>query len=239
MISAVDTSAMMKSAVGMVTGVTPDYEQSTIRTVVLQMAATMRAPIYDGEKKTEPEAQASPVTKYSSCRKRVHFPQNYTYTVTIPPVDLADADKLWWDAVSLDNRRSSDKLLADQNSLHANPVYHESVLFLMQSYKTERHCRQKLMARVQTLRDTEVRGLEQRIVTVLKAHRSISVNEVLKLQKRIQEEGNTRPEMVAVMLRQKSLKMSRAARQLAFRLAQADRQDAKEIHGENRSYSLL
>lgn len=198
--------------------------------VIMHKAATVQVSTY-GENVTLAQVHVSPSTRPDDRKKGVHFESFCTFTAPISAVDDADASNLWWDKGSLDNRRATDKHLVFKNSRRENPAFHDSIQFLMKSYKTNTQCRQKLMERVEILRDADVRGLEQRIVPKLKEMRSSSVKEVLQLQRKLRGESFTRSEIKANMLRQKSLKLSRAARQLAFRLAQADRLEAKEIYG--------
>jgi hypothetical protein len=222
---------MKQCSVKLARGVTLACENPSVNTMVLYKAAAMRASFY-GEDEAAPQIQVTP-TRPADCKKRVHFGNNdsfCTYPAALPAMEDAESPTLWWDKVSLESRRSSDKRLVCKNSLRENPAFHESVIFLMKTYNANSHCRQKLMERVDTLRDADVRGLERCIVSVLKEMRVTSVKEILKFQRELQGESFTRPEIAATLLRRKSLKLSRAARQLAFRLAQADRQEAKEIH---------
>lgn len=180
-------------------------------------------------------------------RKYVHFgdgPQREIgqecccYTVTVPRVDPVDVHRVWWNDESLYARRAIDKGTVEENSLQNNPLYHESMLALMHSYKKEDQSRQQLLERVRIVRETNVRGLEQRILPLLKVHRHLAIREVLKLHRALKRSDNDNrnelcsssstmhPDMAALVLRQKSLKMSRMARQLAFRMAQADELDA-------------
>lgn len=235
MIYAMDTPPISGTCVRRLSSVDiADYEHVIVSPAVLQKAATVQGRNLVVEELIESEVQAA---HSRDNKKRVHFGEDglglCSDTLTIPPVTSIEADLLWWDGDSLENRRSCDKVLVD--SQRENHAYHESIMFLMRSYESKHQCRQNLIDRVKTVRDADVRGLEQRVVTALKVYRNASVNEVLKLHRKLRKEGTIRPEMATVMLRQKSLKMSRAARQLSFRLAQADRQDAKEIHGENKS----
>lgn len=153
-------------------------------------------------------------------KKQVHF--GSSSSITLPAVE--DPTALYWDQASFVERRKSDKVIMDQHSIKHSPAYHEAIVFLVKSFKSENQSREELTERVRIVRAADVRGFESKIVPLLKLQRMVAVHEVLKLQKKLQ---GIRPEMKATMLRRKSLKMSREARQLAFRLAQADRLDAK------------
>ena len=208
------------------------HPSSVLLNVALKQAAdSMRENYVSVQSSALLPNQVQPRCSHTYYPKRVRF--GTTNTVTVPPVDPEDVPMLWYDRSSLAKKRSSDRILVNKHSIKENPAYHEAVLFLMKSYKPEHKSSKKLLEKVRTVTQTEVRGLEHRIVPMLKAYRSISVKEVLKLQKKMHAEGISRPEIAAFMLRQKSAKMSRAGRQLAFRLAQADRLEAKAIYETN------
>jgi hypothetical protein len=145
----------------------------------------------------------------------------------VPAVNSEHSKKIWWNDCSLKNNRSENACDAQEQS-----QYEESILFLMNSYRTKSRCRRTLSAHIQRVTKADIRGLEQRNVPILKVMRKISSKSVLELQQKLrQREGIAQnPELVATLLRRKSLKMSRGSRQLAFRLAQADHMEAKGIY---------
>jgi len=220
---------------------TKSYEQlcSTVadeaNVLLLQRAASMRlgtsssALCTHSQVVTEAEVEVFPSSTFVQ-KKRVSFGENWQVMVVPRAENKAE---LWWDQLDFAARRYLDSVVVDQCKLSDDTkAYHEAVLYLMKSFQQEYQSRAELTDCVKTIRATNVRGLESRIVPLLKAQRAVSVREILKLQKKLQA-GSIRPEMASNMLRRKSLKMSRAARQLAFRNAQADRMDAKEIYAES------
>jgi hypothetical protein len=196
----------------------------------------------------QPERQ-SPATRQRRCSKRVTFGNVYTYS---EPTTFSNSssscsgdggnpedppprqDQLWWDRDALGERRALDMQLVANNAVDLNPDYHESMLYLMKSYKKQYQCRSELVDRVKALNGANVRGLEQRIVPMLKMYRSVASKEVLKFQDQLRRQQhqyhNMDDDIVAVLMRQRALKYSRASRQLAFRLAQADSLEANSIY---------
>jgi hypothetical protein len=201
--------------------------------MLLQKAAAMRSSSlvdYHHNDKPLPESimAASPIVppvQRPATKKRVHF-SDVAFAVTIPRADPTEAHKLWWDDATLLQRRACDRVAVERNSVHWNPLYHESIMYLMMSYHKEAQCRERLMERVRIVLDADVRGLEQRIVSQIKVNRHVAVKELLHMQRKLRQDGRVRPEAGTLLLRHKSLKLSRTARQLAFRLAQADQLDA-------------
>jgi hypothetical protein len=200
--------------------------------MLLQKAAAMRSSSlldYHHDKALSASmtaaASAPIVQPVRAAKKRVHF-SDVAFAVTIPRADPSEAHKLWWDDATLLQRRACDRVAVERNSVHWNPLYHESIMFLMMSYHKEAQCRERLMERVRIVLDADVRGLEQRIVSQIKVNRHVAIKEILHMQRKLRLDGRVRPEAGTLLLRHKSLKLSRTARQLAFRLAQADQLDA-------------
>jgi hypothetical protein len=203
--------------------------------MLLQKAAAMRSSSSSSlvdyhHDKTLPESMMTaspfvPPVQRPATKKRVHF-SDVAFAVTIPRAEPSEAHKLWWDDATLLQRRACDRVAVEKNSVHWNPLYHESIMYLMMSYHKEAQCRERLMERVRIVLDADVRGLEQRIVSQIKVNRHVAVKEVLHMQRKLRQDGRVRPEAGTLLLRHKSLKLSRTARQLAFRLAQADQLDA-------------
>jgi hypothetical protein len=201
--------------------------------VLLQEAAAMRSSSlvdYHHDKAMPESMMAAPSTPIvpsvrATKKKRVHF-SDVAFAVTIPRADPSEAHKLWWDDATVLQRRARDRVAVERNSVHWNPLYHESITFLMMSYHKEAQCRERLMERVRLVLDADVRGLEQRIVSQIKVNRHVAIKEILHMQRKLRQDGRVRPEAGSLLLRHKSLKLSRTARQLAFRLAQADQLDA-------------
>jgi hypothetical protein len=160
--------------------------------------------------------------------KRVHL-SNVVFEVTIPPVEENEKPLLWWERYDFDCRRASDQSLVEENSPGKNPDYHDAIRSLRESY-LQGQSRRVLLAHVQSILKVDSRGLEQRIAPLLKAHRQTHIKQVLKMQKKLQTEG-THWSVREALLRKKSQKMSRAGRQLAFRLAQADDLEVKQMNG--------
>ena len=159
-------------------------------------------------------------------KKRVCFGDNHQ-VIVVPRSE--DPSVLWWDQVDFAARRYLDNVVVDKHALDEKErrAYSEAVIYLMHSFQQEKLSREELIERVHVVLSANVRGLESRIVPLLKASRMHSAREILKLQQKLKQ-GNIRPEMASTMLRRKSLKLSRASRQLAFRMAQADRLAVKE-----------
>lgn len=176
------------------------------------------------EESMEAEVEVFPQQTSPFNKKRVWFGAN---SVTVVP-RVENQSALWWDQVDFAARRSLDNAAVDRHSKkEGSMTYREAVLYLMKSFQSENQSREELIEHVRTVRAANVRGLEARIVPFFKASRSYHVREILKLQKKF-EKGDIRPEMAATMLRRKSLILSRASRQFAFRMAQSDRLDVKE-----------
>jgi hypothetical protein len=231
-----DNAIVNRSAVLLNSQPNLSFHQSNIDAVAMKqadsMCSTTRENFMGVHVHSSDQPQNQEQQSYSKKQtKRVHF--GTTKTVTVPTTDQEDTPMLWYDSSSFEKRRSSDRSLVKKHSSKESPAYHEAVLFLMKSYKPEHRSSKKLLEKIRTLTQTEVRGLEHRIVPLLKVYRSISVKEVLDLQKKLRAEDFGLSETAASLLRQKSVKMSRAGRQLAFRLAQADRLEAKAIYGTN------
>jgi hypothetical protein len=161
--------------------------------------------------------------------KRVHF-CDVVLEVTIPPVEEEEKSLLWWKNSHFDKRRASDQSVINSNSAKKNPNYHDSLVFLMKSYKHGQE-RDELLSHVHVILQADARGLEHRISSRIRSHRHVHVKEVLRLQKKLRGEGAQwlygGSEMIELLLRKKSLKLSRPSRQLAFRLAQADTLELK------------
>jgi len=239
-----DTATMKSSTPSLLSRercVSHDQHCSTARVddaaAFLQRAASMKAtssPSAHFQTQHEPsnaaKVEVGPLSSSFYATKRVHF-GNFQSVITLPAIDDPTTISSY-DQDEMAKRRASVQAIVDQHSVQKNPAYHDAILFLMKSFEAENQSREGLRERVRIVRATDVRGLEGRIVPLLRLHRSMRVREVLKLQKKLLHRSNIRPEMRAPMLRRKSLKLSREARQLAFRLAQADRLDAKESNGE-------
>lgn len=161
--------------------------------------------------------------------KRVHF-SDVVFEVTIPPVEEDQKSLLWWKNSHFNKRRASDQSVIDNNSAKKNPNYHDSLLFLMKSYQQGQD-REELLSHVHIILQADARGLEHRISSRIRANRHVHVQEVLRLQKTLWrgEEGAMfgSTMMIELLLRKKSLQLSRPSRQLAFRLAQADSLELK------------
>lgn len=152
-------------------------------------------------------------------QKQVHF--GTRRTTVIPAVPDSETSHLWWDDHALDKRRRTDKVICSRNSVNKNPSYHIAMMRLMESF--DKADRQKLTDQVRTIRKANLRGLEHRIVHTLRGNRVRAVQGILKAQLQ-----TSNPEK----LRQTSLRLSRTSRQIAFRLAQADRLEAKDVYEE-------
>lgn len=148
---------------------------------------------------------------------------------TIPNDD--EEPREWLQPKDLDRQRNIDRQIGNHVSL--DDEYKNSILFLLQSFKAEHYIgRQQLLDHVRVLlKHPEARGLEHRIAVVLKSKRIKAVHKLLRHQQNIRSQERSQI-IRALRLRQASLKLSRGARQLAFRLAQSDRLVAKEIHEE-------
>jgi hypothetical protein len=172
---------------------------------------------------------------------------------TVPNDDVEP--RQWLQPEDLDRQRLADKRIGAV--VARDEAYKSAILFLMQSFKAEHYVgRQQLLDQVRVLLEQpEARGLEHRIASVLKSKRIKAVQQFLRQQRTIRRQARTQQRagkhhdrhhhkrssslssssgdlMVSLQLRQVSLKLSRGARQLAFRLAQSDRLAAKAIHEE-------
>jgi hypothetical protein len=160
--------------------------------------------------------------------KRVQFSE-VVFEVSIPPVEEDEKPLLWWERSDFDCRRVSDQSLVDENTPGNNPSYHNALKSLRESYE-QGQSREVLLLHVQNILKVDGRGLEQRIAPVLKADRQTHIRQVLQMQKKLRTEGAYWL-VGEALLRKKSQKMSRAGRQLAFRLAQADELEVKKMSG--------
>jgi hypothetical protein len=167
---------------------------------------------------------------------------------TVPNDDVEP--RQWLQPEDLDRQRLADKRIGAV--VAHDEAYKSAILFLMQSFKAEHYVgRQQLLDQVRVLLEQpEARGLEHRIASVLKSKRIKAVQQFLRQQRTIRRQARKQHRhhhkrsssstpssssgdfMVSLQLRQVSLKLSRGARQLAFRLAQSDRLAAKAIHEE-------
>lgn len=161
-----------------------------------------------------------PTKRVHRSHKKVRFSLQPQQVFIVPNDDVEPRE--WLKPEDLDRRRNADKQIGNQVS----EEYVQSILFLLKSFKAEHYVgRQQLLHHVQVLlKHPEARGLEHRIVTLLKRQRIKAVHKLLRHQHNDRRNERT--------LRQVSLKLSRGARQLAFRLAQSDRLAAKAIHEE-------
>ena len=204
-------------------------------TLLLQRAASMRVTTATPpSEQQQPRSDAAVLIPDASplCRKkRVCFGDNNNNNTSCQQVvaiipRCEDPSILWWDQVDFAARRYLDAVVVDKYALNETDqiAYQAAIVYLLSSFQPEKQSRAALTEHVRVVRAANVRGLESRMVPLLKYSRRHGCSEILKLQRKLRQ-GNLRPEMAATMLRRKSLKLSRASRQLAFRMAQADRMD--------------
>ena len=196
--------------------------------MLLQRAESMRIATVAPQQESEAEVFI-PQLDPACPKKRVCFESscnNISQQVVAVIPRCEDPSVLWWDPVDLVARRYLDAVAVDKFALNKADqfAYHAAVDYLMTSFQPDKQSRQELTEHVRVIRSARVRGLESRMAPRLKVARRQFCGEILKLQRKLRQ-ANLRPEMAATMLRRKSLKLSRASRQFAFRMAQADRMD--------------
>jgi hypothetical protein len=200
-------------------------------------------PPVDGMDSRPLSLQAQPHGRRSAGtgRKSVRF--SLQQQVFMVPNDDVEP-RQWLQQEDLVQQRLADKRISA--IVAQDEEYQSAILFLMKSFKAEHYVgRQQLLDQVRILlKQPEARGLEHRIAVVLKIKRIKAVQQFLQHQRtirrpqaqRMQQQqhivGDHNNIIASLQLRQVSLKLSRGARQLAFRLAQCDRLAAKAIHEE-------
>lgn len=196
-------------------------------------------------------ASAQPSPRQKSVRFSL---QQQVFTVPNDEVE----PRQWLQAEDLDRQRRADKRIVAHDEAYKSAILFLMQSFKAEHYVG----RQQLLDQVRVLLEQpEARGLEHRIASVLKSKRIKAVQQFLRQQRTIRRQARRQQQqaagnlhdrhhhhkrsssskpsssssgdlMVSLQLRQVSLKLSRGARQLAFRLAQSDRLAAKAIHEE-------
>jgi hypothetical protein len=232
--------------------VSPIYDWGSSNSSPLGSSAAVMLPPADGMDIRPPSLQAQPQRRRNADsgrapartgtgHKSVRF--SLQQQVFIVPNDDVEP-RQWLQQGDLDQQRLADKRISA--IVAQDEEYQSAILFLMKSFKAEHYVgRQQLLDQVRVLlKRPEARGLEHRIAVVLKSKRIKAVHRFLQHQRTIRRPptqqrhqqqplvGGDHNIITSLQLRQVSLKLSRGARQLAFRLAQCDRLAAKAIHDE-------
>lgn len=146
---------------------------------------------------------------------------------------------LWWDrSVINENRKQVQQM---QSSIKAVKCEVYDILqFFRMSYKPHNSKELKLhMLKLNDLYDT-VRGLERHILPKLIIQQTMACHAVLQYQQqqlKAKQQGVHASSDASVsssvqLIRRRSVQLSRASRQLAYRLAQCDEYQAKQIYAE-------
>ena len=122
--------------------------------------------------------------------------------------------------------------------------YIHSVSYLMQSCNNFGQARpQDVQQHVARVLQTNVRGLERRIVPSVTQCRKHVKSAVLFMQRQLKQQGLYGTPIGDILLREKSLARSQPSRQLAFQLAQADEVEARLVQTQSflktRQHKLL
>jgi hypothetical protein len=154
---------------------------------------------------------------------QVHYIPPETEPETVEPV-TPSPPSLWWLNEELVQSSLEDRAMVHEFSQRED--YREAILMLMKSFKKHSP---PVADHIRFLaRNDCARGLEQRTVPFLKVCRKRAVLHILHHQAMLRGDTCLDADLLADLLREKSLHVSRPSRQLALKMGLVDRLSAKK-----------